>query len=490
MESPKRRRQETHPRAAAFALLAAVLAVVVAVCAEPGGGPAAPEAPEDPEGYVRLDSIDGWEAGDVAADGDDDDEEEEDGYTCDDAEDCARKCPVPEKDGWTTGCTCTKRADGHWYCEVRRYPPGQGPGEEGDSIGGGGGGCGSGGTGGIDEDDPPMRCQPHPMPVELGCTNLFPAKGGRVDCEAKPKKSGYDTEKTYYEWSVDCIQYWKQDTCAAEQAGSGRRFKKWGGNATTDAAIRVHISYSPPDQDTIFTGVASVSIKVRSRGWNAGRWSSNATMEYPVNPPRGKPWGKKEWGKFDYRPRRHPPPLLSTKSGSGPWKGTHYLKNEPTARMLYDFVYVHPDLTYDGPLYAGADQTCGDDAPDIPSADVERVNWSCGDTTRAAWEDLKDIVERHELDHQKSYNLCIDGGMQSALDQLEGMAASKAVVKYRARQKWGMMWAGLEDAAFAGLSGATSPDKLWHHRAFGSWRLAWVTGGGHKGTWGCPTVTR
>ena len=444
---------------------------------EPGEGPAAPETPET---VTRLngDAVEGWQVGAVAAD----EEEDDDGgsYTCFDSKDCWEKCPLKSQDGSSVSCECSKNKNGSgWTCDVKTgfldEGGGGGEGEGGGTCGGNGGG--TIGTGGLE------KCQEVKMPVEMTCESGA-IRGEKRKCEAKPLIPSHDTRKTQYAWSAECFLVTASGSgnqCEATREGKGRRYQTWSGRASTHATIKVRITAQPNDS-TLYVGGASRDVKVFGRYWTTGHLVSTAGMEYPENPPRGGAWRKGSWGAFGKKISRST--TASTKSGSGPWAGTHYLKKEPDSRLLWDFLYVHPDLTYSGPLYPGAETVCGDDSPDIPDADLERVNWDCG--TESEWSLLKTRVESHERAHQRSYNRCVTGGLSYPyMYLLEGLAGKKSAWREEVNEIWKDMWEALDAAASTPQKEPPTP-VMWHYRyPNNNWNLDSHKLGHHNGTWGC-----
>ena len=416
----------------------------------------------------------------MATDGGDDDDE--DSYTCFDPEDCWKKCPLKSQDGSSVSCECDKNKSGSgWTCDVKNgfLDGGGGTGEGGERGCGGSNGTGRIG-GGILE-----KCQELKMPVHLTCES-HKARGAKHECEALPLNPSHNTRKTLYAWSAECFLVTNPglgNQCTATREGRGRSHQKWSGRATTDATIKVRITHQPNDS-TLYVGGASVAMGPIGRDWgNTSRFTSTASMEYPENPPKGEPWKKGSWGAFGYSPQYPALPSVSTKSGSGPWEGTRYLKKEPSTRLLWDYLYVHPDLTYDGPLYPGAESTCGDDSPDVPNADVERVNWDCG--TEPEWSLLKTRVETHERNHQLSYNACVSGGMRYYMSTLEGLAGKKSDWRQEVNELWGDMWESLRAAAKTPQREPPTP-TMWQYRNPGNkWRKASYRVQPHDGTWGC-----
>ena len=453
--------------------------MVLAVCAEPGWNPAAPEISGDTVAGLNGDAIEGWHVGAVAADGGDDDDDE-DQYTCFDPEDCWKKCPLKSRDGSSVTCECSKNKSGSgWTCDVKNgFIDGGGGGDPGET------GCGGSSSGNIGSGTL-EKCQELKMPVEMTC-NSSVNRGEKARCEALPLNPSHNTRKTKYTWSAECFLVTNPglgNQCTETRKGKGRGYQTWSGRASTSATIKVKIIHHPNDS-VLYVGGGSRKVTVHGRYWTTGHLKSNASMEYPENPPKGPPWKKGSWGAFNYSPQHPPLPSMSTKSGSGPWKGTHYLKKEPNTKLLWDYLYVHPDLTYDGPLYPGAESTCGANSPDVPNADLERVNHDCG--TESEWSDWKTRVESHERAHQRSYNQCVTGGLSSTyMYLLERLAGKKSDWRREMKELWDDMWLALDVAAETPQREPPTP-VMYHYRyPNNKWNLNSYPVGHHSGWWGC-----
>ena len=410
---------------------------------------------------------------------DEDDDDEDDGYFCNDAVDCAKRCPEPEQDGGTTSCTCARREDGQWYCEVKQYAPGEHPWEEGTEGGEEGAGCG-GGDGGIGDDDPLLKCTRASIPISLKCTPNLVERGERVKCEARPLNTAHDTDETNYEWWIDCAPTWQGagDQCGATLEGNGSSFKVWRGEATTNATVKVRITRQAADH-TVYSGVTDEFVSVQGVNWSTIAWRSHASMEYPET--KSPPWRKDQWGVFGYaRPLRLP--YMSTRAGSGPWEGTHYFYRYNGFTQRHDFLYVHPDLVSWGPEYAGADMTCGEDAPDEPVANLLTVNYDCG--LGSVFTDFALRVDHHEDAHQQSYNDCVNGGALDMLNEIESMAGDPVEMQGAARRHWKEIWDVIRKAADTPQKEPPTP-TMWQYRYPEKWKLSSHAVEWHYGTWGC-----
>ena len=184
------------------------------------------------------------------------------------------------------------------------------------------------------------------------------------------------------------------------------------------------------------------------------------------------------WGRPQPPPRR----LSRTSAGSGPWEGTSYIENEPSFTQQYDFLYVHPDLTDAGPDYRGADQTCGEDAPDALEADLWTVNRECGTTSQ--FSDWSSRVHSHEEEHQTSYNDCVDGGATDRLYKIEALAGDPEDIKSTAKDIWNAIWEDLRRAAITTQQEPPQP-VFWQYRQPQYWDRISYPVHGHSGTDGC-----
>ena len=474
MRHPKRITPPPPKRPAA--LLAAVLAAMLAVCAEPGGGPAAPpEAPEDV--VLNGDSIAFWIPGGGLADGVIDGGS----YRCTSVEDCWEKCPKPKLDGTSTGCSCTrkkKKKEGdaeRWTCVTRLIID--------EEFGGGsGGGGGGGGSGEEDPDDDGELedCRDTPViAVDLKC-NSHVERGKKIKCEVKPLDPKYDTEETQYEWSAECIPEFgkdKSDQCHATKEETGEAPSKWSGRVTMGATITVKVLHQTSESKLV-TGSGRVTVGVLPRkGWNPDTkpMISKARLEKKVlNPPGG--WESRVWGLFYNGWNVYA--TYSTKSGSGPWEGTVYLKKMPRFNGKSE-MYTHPDLYEWGPGYGGARKKCGK-KPTEDKVNVRTMNDACG--KGSVLDGWRDYAERHERAHQTAYNECVNSStIRTMAEGVEAVAASEAgmngAVDDAQEQILGVLKLGQRTNQTWKF-----PEGMWRHRNSDEWNQFPEGTGSHSGS--------
>ena len=255
----------------------------------------------------------------------------------------------------------------------------------------------------------------------------------------------------------------------------GRLFGKdrWRGVATKTQGIEVAVtSYSSSGYRR---SVARKRIEVRPRSfWSLLAGTSGITA--PRSVPGG--WGTK-WGLYVRGWSRNP--HWQVGSGEGPWEGDYYLEELPELDFP-DGVYWHPDVTFAGPKYKGANQTC--DSVSVKKANLLTVNDACG--LRDPFNDLWRLIGKHEFRHQGSLNECLSTLNNSTeMAEMESMVVrSYSEVEGAAQRVWNLWHPKMREARETTQSGQRIPE-VWHYRQTGRWDLSDHGIKAHNGTEGC-----
>ena len=398
-------------------------------------------------------------------------------------EDCWKKCPKPKKDGTSTGCSCTrtkKKGKGdaeRWTCVTRVIID--------EEFGGGsGGGCG-GGSGEEDPDDDGELedCRNTPViAVHLKC-NSHVERGQKIKCEVKPLDPKYDTDETQYEWSAECNSGFGIDTnqCHATKEETGEAPSKWSGKATMGATITVKVLHQTGESELV-TGSGRVTVGViPRRGWTPNRKPMYATARPKKT--LGAPYGPKSYGGYFNGWREFPANIgYSTKSGSGPWEGTVYLRKMPVLNER-DKIYLHPDLYPEGEAYPDARKKCDGKKPTRNLLNLVAMNTECD--TSDVLERWRDYVREHELAHQASYDKCVRSEtIRRLAEDFEGVAASTGNMERAVRDARTKIYDKV-DLATEGTQSWNTPAGMWQYRAEDTWRQIGQGRRSHGGTDGC-----
>ena len=262
-----------------------------------------------------------------------------------------------------------------------------------------------------------------------------------------------------------------------------KKHREWEGRATTTAYIRLSVFYTPNDSVT-YIGGATKRVDVHPRsGWTAeglGLLRSASLDKRSLAPKPEGYWKRNRWGQYWWNPKEPGTISYSTKSGSGPWAGTKYLRKMPNLKKKA-YMYAHPDLYSHGPDHPSMANCDGN----LVSGSVHSVNADCGTSGQlTAW---RNIVEPHERKHQSSYNKCVREGAKAAdeVAMLEAVAAQN--IRTAADDVVRGLYAVLEVALDTDQTW-TVPERIWHYREAQRW-LQVPAGGAsdsHHGTDGCP----